>query len=63
MAVVHRFVDEAQLRAVLGSDFPGVRSVCSYGEAMGWLRHFPQLAEADRRRILGETPARLWRFT
>lgn len=49
-------------RAVLGSDFPGVRSVCGYGEAMGWLRHFAQLTDGDRRRILGETPARIWRF-
>ncbi len=48
-------------RAVFGSDFPGVRSVCSYREAMGWLQHFPQLADGDRRLILGENPARIWR--
>jgi predicted TIM-barrel fold metal-dependent hydrolase len=49
-------------RAALGSDYPGVCTVCSYGEAMGWLRHFPQLSPVDRAQILGGTPARLWRW-
>lgn len=49
-------------RAVFGSDFPGVRTVCSYGEAVGWLRHFPQLTDAERRQILGSNPAGIWRF-
>ncbi|MEX0697082.1 MAG: amidohydrolase family protein [Dongiaceae bacterium] len=49
-------------RVVLGSDFPGVRSVCAYADAMGWLQKFPQLSDADRRQVLGGTPARIWRF-
>lgn len=49
-------------RVVLGSDYPGVRSICSYAEAMGWLQQFPQLSEADCGQILGDNPARIWRF-
>jgi predicted TIM-barrel fold metal-dependent hydrolase len=56
-AVLSRF---GSGRALLGSDYPGVRAACSYGDAMGWLRHFPQLGAADRRQILGDNPARIW---
>jgi predicted TIM-barrel fold metal-dependent hydrolase len=58
-AVLRRF---GTGRALLGSDYPGVRSICSYGEAMGWLLYFPQLTAADRQQILGDNPARIWRL-
>ena len=49
-------------RMVFGSDFPGVRFACSYGEAVDWPRHLGFLSDDDRRRIMGATPAGLWRF-
>jgi predicted TIM-barrel fold metal-dependent hydrolase len=49
-------------RMVFGSDYPGVRFACSYAQAVDWPRHLDFLSEADRRQILGATPAGLWRF-
>jgi predicted TIM-barrel fold metal-dependent hydrolase len=47
-------------RCVLGSDYPGSRTVASYAETMAWLDNLRFLDEDGRREILGGTPARLW---
>ncbi|CAN5500493.1 amidohydrolase family protein [soil metagenome] len=49
-------------RIVFGSDFPGVRSICSYAKAMEWPHHLDFLSDRDRDHILAVTPAKIWKF-
>lgn len=49
-------------RMVFGSDFPGVRSVCTYAEAMDWPHRLDFLTDSDREQIFAETAAMLWKF-
>jgi len=49
-------------RVMYGSDYPGVRTVCSYEQAVDWGRRFPGLSEEERRQVMGGTAARLLRL-
>jgi predicted TIM-barrel fold metal-dependent hydrolase len=49
-------------RLLLGSDFPHVRSACSYGEAMGFLDVLPFIDDSARSVIADETAHQLWPF-
>jgi predicted TIM-barrel fold metal-dependent hydrolase len=49
-------------RVMFGSDFPGVKSVCTYAEAMNWPHHLDFLSDRDREQIFARTPAMLWNF-